>query len=373
MKAVARLIVVLSAVLAPVASAQSLQDRLRMDIEDGQLDDFSKIEAAFILSGAVDSDTLSAGTAWFRGIVQTVEDFRFRMTDRVGSAKKVFALLHAAWLKTYALEATTLFDVKNRKTFNCVSGTILFNLLCDALGWPTDAFETPTHVYTVFQNFTEPFTVENTSPMGFDIMRNLHAYSRYLAQFYPENRAVQIGYDRLYAYENSKGRPIDNTELLGLLAYNRAHRYGKEGDFRRAFASIQLAQLFNRDSRSNVDFEIDLYYRWGKALHDSGQIDLAFEVSAEGFRRHPEVGDFRNNTRALFARMLRPGRTWEHLRKSLDTVLELDALKPEDIAPLGQALERLARSCDGSGRTDQAMEIRRYGEILRGLFPGSEN
>jgi hypothetical protein len=345
-------------------NAQSLGDKLRADIEDGRLDDFSKIEAAFILSGADQPDSLDAGIRWYQGLVQTLENFRFQMTDRAGSARKVFACIHGLWLKKYETGATTMLDVKNRGTYNCVSGTVLFNLLCESLGWSTEAFETPTHVYSIFDNFGEKITVENTSPMGFDITKNLREYSTTLFQFYPQNRALQIGLDRIYAYENSRGRPIDNTELLGLLAYNRAYFFRKDDDFERAFDFVLFAQKFNGDSRSNVDFEIDLYYRWGKTLYDQGRMDKAFEVCAGGFKRHPEVKDFRNNARAIFFKLLQSEKDWNATRPFFDVILELQIPQTEDAPMLERYLEARESLCVGRGEKEKAEEIRSYRERI---------
>jgi hypothetical protein len=357
-----------------ILSAQTLEEHLRQDIEDGRLDDFSKIEAAFILSGVDNPDSLRACVRWHDDLVGTIENFRFQMTDRVESARKVFGYLHGVWLKKYETGATTLLDIKDRKTFNCVSDTILFNLTCERLGWDTEAFETPSHVYSVFEAIGVRVTVENTSAMGFDIMGNLAAYSRYLAQFYPENRAVQIGFDRLYAYENGKGRPIDNTELLGLLAYNRAYFCRNRDEFARAFDFVLFAQKFNADSRSNVDFEIGLYGRWGKNLFDRGLFEQAFEVCAGGFRRHPEVEDFRLHLRAVFFQILQSRRGWGDMRPFVDAVIDLDAsepsvLGPEDIQRLKPFLEdleaRAVRAGDGVGAGEIRIRLARLADTSK--------
>lgn len=349
---------------------RSLEDSLRLDIEDGRLDAFSKIEAAFILSGVEHPDSLAACAAWHRDIVQTIENFRFQMTDRPGSARRVFAWLHGAWLVRYDATATTLLDVRNRKTYNCVSGTILFNLTCEALGWSTDAFETPTHVYTFFNNYTERIPIENTSPMGFDIMKNLGEYSRFLLQYYPGNRAARIGLDRLFAYENGKGRRINNTELLGLLAYNRAFFARKDSSYDRAWDYVLLARRFNRDSRSNVDFEIGLTFEWGSVLLKRGENRSAFETFAEGFRRFPDIGDLRLNARAAFFRLLQSPQSWHSVRPALDTALDLPAWNRGDLPFIRN---RLAAFLASEKNPAVADEIRAYLEALPGLAEELKN
>ena len=210
---------------------------------------------------------------------------------------------------------------------------MLYNLICEDLGWTTEAFETNTHVYTIFRDFTHPVMVENTSPRGFNIIRNLDAYSHLLLQYYPKDMADQIGLDQLWAYENSKGREIDNTELLGLLAYNQAYFARKRSDFKRAYELVLLAQYFNADSRSNIRFEKNLYYEWGRALVTSGQFAKAFTVFADGYYRYPDMTDFAQNTRATFFksqyRFFRTG-AWPQARRMMYEILDLRLLTEED-------------------------------------------
>jgi len=245
---------------------------LEEDMSDGYLDDYSKIEAAFILSGVTDPDSMVHYLNWYNQILNKIQSFSFDMNDPIGSAQTVFIYLHNSWLETYALESTTIADITRNKEYNCVAATILYNLICEEMQWTCEAFETPTHVYTILKNFRQKVIVENTNHMGFDIMKNLKAYSKYLSQYYPQNDVLRIGLDRLYYHENKKGRLINNTELLGLLAYNRAYLSRKNKDYKAAYDYVLLAQLFNSDSRSNVRFEIGLYYDWGIKLYNKKKI-----------------------------------------------------------------------------------------------------
>ncbi|MEJ2054047.1 MAG: hypothetical protein P8X42_09020 [Calditrichaceae bacterium] len=297
-----RYLIYLFAILLLLSTGQLKAERpsLKEDINDGYLDDYSKVEAAFILSGITDPDSLTQYVGWYNDLLEKVESFPFEFNDPVGSARTVFMYLHSSWLKTYALESTTLADIARNKEYNCVAATILYNLLCEDLGWSCEAFETPTHVYTIFKNFGDNLVVENTSSMGFDIMKNLQEYSKYLAQYYPQSEVLRIGLDKLYYHENSKGRKITNTELLGLLAYNRAYLAKKNNDFKKAYDFVLLAQDFNRDSRSNVNFEVGLYYAWGRKLFINKKFSNAFSVYADGYYRYPENEDFLKNTKIAF-------------------------------------------------------------------------
>ncbi|MCB9500957.1 MAG: hypothetical protein H6696_03375 [Deferribacteres bacterium] len=304
----------------------TLQSQLNADIDDGNLDHFRPIEAAFILSGVSNRDSLAHYVAWFEGIVDQIRAYNFDTFDKAALAQKIFAILHSNILGEYALESTTLLDIVNRKEYNCVSSTILYNLVCQAMGIETKAFETPTHVYTIFIDFDEKFIVENTSPMGFNILKNLNAYSHFLHQYYPQDQRLSIGLDRLYAYENRNGRPINNSELLGLLAYNQAYFAAKQQDFERAYDFVLTAQRFNADSRSNINFEQNLYFRWGKKCYDEKRYFDAFTVFADGFYRYPDNGGLEQNTRLSFLNCLQYfwyKKDWPASKQLLDETFEL--------------------------------------------------
>ncbi len=293
---------------------QPLSEQLILDLSDGELNNFTRIQAAFIVSGAESLDRLQQGTMWFERLLDDIKAKNLIGFDRVPSAEKLFLFLHTTRLRDYQLHATTLFDIMERRAFNCVSATVLYNLLCDELGLSTEAFETPTHVYTIFSNVGQRVMVENTTSMGFNIMSNLQRYSQYLLQYYPKNEALKIGLDRLYAHENAHGRTINNTELLGLICYNRAVFNAEQKNYQQAYEMVKLAQMLNRDSRSNRRFEISLYYRWGNELFQAKRFFEAFEVMADACSRYPDNDDFKRNCQNAFINSLHQSwveKNWE--------------------------------------------------------------
>jgi hypothetical protein len=320
-------------------------DALEKDIADGYLDDFTKIEAAFLLSGA-SPDSLPRYLNWYNQLLEKIKKFNLEFNKPAETARIVFTFLHSSWLKTYAKESTTLIDITNNKEYNCVSATILYNLICEELNITCEAFETPTHVYTIFNEYGNKMIIENTNDMGFDIMSNLQAYSSYLARYYPQQEVLKIGLDRLYYHENSKGRPINNTELLGLLAYNRAYFAREKKDFKAAYDFVLLAQLFNEDSRSNYNFEIRLYYDWGNELYKKKNFMDAFEVFADGYYRYPENKDFLNNTFVTFYNSLDRNwrnKDWTESRRIIEEMHDLNVLNSKDRIHIEELLHNWSR------------------------------
>ncbi|MBN1350459.1 hypothetical protein JXJ21_13675 [candidate division KSB1 bacterium] len=318
-----------------IGVAANLRQELERDIEDGRLDRFSRIEAAFILSGAERTNALDSLMQWHRLLIEDIE--LKRLVDpmkETQSAERLFLYLHTTWLKTYKKEATTLIDIRRKQEFNCVSATILYNLTCDEFRLDTEGFETPSHVYTIFTNFSENVMVENTTPMGFNIIKNLRAYSRYLSQYFPDKINLKIGLDRIYAYENSNGRRIDNTELLGLLCYNQAFFAADQKNYAVAYDYVLLAQKFNRNSLSNEKFEINLYYKWGHNLFRQQKFFDAFEVFADATYRYEKNEDFSRNCVSAFMNALSIGfgqKNWEQSEKIIFEMGQLELLNSKEL------------------------------------------
>jgi len=360
-------------VLPGCVFGSALQDSLYVDIDDGSLDRFSPIEAAFIISGVATPDSLSSCISWFQMITEDIENKRL-MNDleRTASAEKVFLYLHTTCLLTYKIEATTLLHIKQNREFNCVSATILYNLICDEVGLSTMAFETPTHVYTIFSNFTENIMVENTTTMGFNIIKNLDRYSRYMAQYYPTAEIYKIGLHRLYAHENSRGRQISNVELLGLISYNQAYFAAKDSSYQQAYEYVLLAQKFNKDSRSNQRFEFNLYYTWGKQLFDQKNYCQAFEVFADAYYRYPDNSDFKKNCNVSFFReidQLWTNKDWEKTMNIFFEISDTDILSDADVVALSDTISRWIHYFYLSKQKKQGLEAV---ELLRDMSDDSQ-
>jgi hypothetical protein len=347
------------------AGSQGLSEQLLADIQDGQLDQFSRIEAAFIIASGDDSAKLQQGMGWFHALLQDIYSKNLIGFDKVPSAEKLFLYLHTTWLKTYQREATALFDIMERKAFNCVSATVLYNLICDEVGLKTEAFETPTHVYSIFTNIVEQVMVENTNSMGFNIMNNLQRYSEYLRQYYPENEALKIGLDRLYAYEHAHGRRINNTELLGLIAYNLAIFAAEKEDFETAYDRLTLAQLFNADSRSNRKFEISLYYRWGQSLFEQSDFLRAFQLMADAFYRYQDNNDFKQNCQIAFVNALHQLWLAKDWPQTEALILEMADLNIASKRELDRQIQTLQRWLDFLRLQNRAAEAQRAAALYR--------
>jgi len=191
-------------------------------------------------------------------------------------------------------------------------------------------------------------------------MKNLHGYNKYLLQFYPEQQALNIGLDRIYAYENSKGRKITNTELLGLLAYNRAYFAKEKQDYKTAYNYVLFAQLFNRDSRSNINFEIDLYFKWGIKLFDEQNYPDAFKIFADATYRYPNNENFSKNCKAAFFKsqiQTWQNKNWNSCNQIINEIINIEILTEEELNRLEKILVNWANYFFQSKKKNEAIQL----------------
>ena len=94
-----------------------------------------------------------------------------------------------------------------------------------------------------------------------------------------------------------------------------------------------IAQFFNKDSRSNINFEINLYNHWGRQLYEKKEFYKAFNIFADAYYRHWEVKEFQQNLRvSFFAAMqqLWETRNWEPSYRIIEDMMALEAVQQKE-------------------------------------------
>lgn len=129
-------------------------------------------DAALIASGFESPALLRAARARFETIASPlVEQLKAISGDRE-RAKKLLEALHqkGGLLGEYDARATTLSEILDRRRYNCVSASVVYNLLAERLDIDSHAQLLPTHARTVLQlpGSKKGIIVETTSPDGFD-------------------------------------------------------------------------------------------------------------------------------------------------------------------------------------------------------------
>lgn len=149
---------------------EDVAEVLSASVREGQLDGFDLADAALIASGYDRRVALRQARTRFESLVAPIVESLSKVPDPRERARALLVALHqkGGLLGEYDARATTLVEVLERRRYNCVSASVLYNVLAERLALPVSAELLPTHARTVLAlDPKRPVTVETTSPDGF--------------------------------------------------------------------------------------------------------------------------------------------------------------------------------------------------------------
>ena len=203
------------------------------------------VEAALEASGyGTGEDRLRARADFERHVGPVVRDLS-RINDAEKQAKLLLATLHrkGGLLGRYDPRATTLRDILERRAFNCVSASVLFNLIGHRLKLPVAAQLLPTHARSMLSLERDGrlvgVVIETTSTRGFD--PDPERVASILASVAPVDDVAGR------ALVADGGAIVDTAVLIGTIYVNRASIAQEAGHLERA------EQLFARGQRLAPD------------------------------------------------------------------------------------------------------------------------
>ena len=334
----------------PVSGAA--EKALLADIADGRLDDMSLVEAGLVASGVVWTEDLGRFRPRVEALVEAARVAAGEGATRE-RARRVFEWLHRDVLERYELHGVDLPGVLNDGRYNCVSATLLFNGLLEALDIRAAAILVPSHVYSVVQAGNQWIEVETTSPRGFAPARTLDEYKRFLKDRNLGGAAVRLEGSvevenpaLIQEIQGTRAR-VDNRVLVALVysnigvarlrdrdpegalaAFSKASTVGggirrfresrdaminnltwnllQEGRYDDAVEMIDRARTIEdltRNLRGRLDeWTIYAFHRKGMALVDAERFVQARDWLLVGLRRYPEQDVLRNNLEVCYTR-----------------------------------------------------------------------
>lgn len=192
-------------------------------------------DAALIASGYESPAHLRSARARFETIASPIVEALKAIPGRRERAKMLLEALHqkGGFLGEYDARATTLAEILDRRRYNCVSASVIYNLLAERLELESFAQLLPTHARTVLQldEKKRGTIIETTSPDGFDPDPRMQA--TILQQV---GGALSDG----RALVPDGGSIVSTRVLIGTIYVNRASIVQEAGD-------LELAErLFGR-------------------------------------------------------------------------------------------------------------------------------
>jgi tetratricopeptide (TPR) repeat protein len=265
--------------------SQDLQSRLDDDLVDGQLDHFTRFQAALVAGGVRSQLELERRTNQFDELRRTLSSHVPSTVDLRSRLDRIHHWLHERILTgQYRVECSELSRTLDDGHFNCLTATILFQSLCDADGLPTEAIVTPSHVLCCVPGQPTLY-VETTCPDW--------------------QSAGIAGYSQPMQEWVRDGRSLNAVQLLGKVYYNRGVAQLEARYFAQAedlFSTAWRLDPCDRSARENL---LATYNNWALAESDEGHYSIAQELVLRGLAIDPNYSPLLANDLHIHQRWIR--------------------------------------------------------------------
>ena len=310
------------------------------DAADGSLDQHTLAAAGLIASGVRDAIALQSYVKRLEALCAEIEREMPAERPSRERAQRVFALMYDRVLTgDYAADCTDFREALDAGRFNCVSSTLLFQVLADAAGLKTKVVTGRNHVFAVLETAGEEVDVQTTCPDWFAVIDD------------PQRQAV-----RLSAILNSTGAQgsslTDRTAvgpcgLISLVYYNEGVDLLERNEFAAAVAANRKALALdpqNLAARGNL---LAATNNWALKLNAEGKTARAITLLESGLEYAPGHELFRSNYVAIFQHwlpLLIAQRDWDQALSAVDRARR--ALPDESCFQAARAELFLRRSSD---------------------------
>ncbi len=169
---------------------------------------------------------------------------RDKVKDESYFLKCLFYKVHNKYLKNYQ-NLVTFEELLEQGRYDCVSGTALYVLILEELGFDYSIYESDFHVLLLVQSGEKKIMFESTDfANGFvddenEIVRRIEYY-RSLSEQESDN---------YYNYQVNTHRMIDSRQLAGLLFYNQAVKEYNNQNFSAANTYLDKAEKLYKGYR----------------------------------------------------------------------------------------------------------------------------
>lgn len=259
-----------------------IEKPLLQDALDGRFDSFSIEEAALIASGITDETQRNKYQKKIHFIHQAI----IRDLPPQTSAKKIafylLLYLHKNHLKHYDISSSSLPRLLDLGIYNCVSSSLLYNIIAQKLGLDVRGVEAPEHCFSIVYHDNNVWDIETTSPAGFDAA---HAQ---------DTAKVTIHTDG-YVIKKSLRREMSVDRQVAMIYYNRGVDLGKKKQYIASTVEYFKALLIDNDFHTACQNTIVNFAYYARQLSKSGQTNKALQILRLGLELAPSDKNLRND------------------------------------------------------------------------------
>jgi tetratricopeptide (TPR) repeat protein len=261
------------------------QDRaLWADVRDGRFTTWSFAEAALLASGVTEP-------AKRQTYVDRLAALEKQATQELADAKTAFAKgekllvwLHrkgAGPLRDYSAAQTDLSVLLDTGKYNCVSATVLYNVLGRRLGLDLRAIEVSDHAFAVLYDGEARADVETTTRRGFNPARDKKALDEFTAQ---------TGFVYIPERNKKQRREVGEAALVGAIYFNHGVNAFRKKRYEEALVASVCAMNLDPDAFAVKGAQAALA-KWSGGLAREGRLDEALDLLAQAgeFITNPEA------------------------------------------------------------------------------------
>jgi len=262
------------------------------DARDGKLDQHSFADACLITSGVTDP---SARKKYLAELDRIEADARKSLKDAKSASEKgerLLKFLHTGPMaKGYDLEQTDLHVLLDTGRFNCVSATVLYNVIGRRLGLDLRAVEVPEHVFSVLVDGDRRIDVQTTNARGFDPTRDRKSN---------EKSKKTGGAVKIPEKHAKDRREVGEAGLAALIAYNHGVALAKEKRFHDAIMANFRALALDKSNPGAASNALAGLTNWPLELAKAGKFEEGLTVLAVGLELAPKDSALRNNHKVMW-------------------------------------------------------------------------
>ena len=276
------------------------------DLADGRLDSFSLADAVLIASGISGERELSVYRERLDALIAEATSKIVRNASPERRARRLLDRLHRVALKKYEPSADRLADLIDQGSYNCVSATLLYLVAARAMQLDAVAVETPLHVFVSLQTQRRRIDIEATSPLGFDVRRDLQGFRSFMLanKYVTPEEIARRGVEEIFAEFHRRSHPVAPERVIAFLYYNAGIRELQAGHPRAAADRlVNAARVYPGLAYRSEDLRTTL--AWSvREQYDAGNFDDAFRLAELAMSFFPDRTTVTDRFAAVGVRMV---------------------------------------------------------------------
>jgi tetratricopeptide (TPR) repeat protein len=239
--------------LNEISFVSAFEQKIFLDLLSGQQPDFFNL---FLCNdSSITPEIAKVYKAKLTEVIGKYNTDYYRQMSEKKKVQKIYASIHDAMLEKYT-PLVPFSSVFTTKEYHCVSSSMFYALVFDALGIPYEVRVIPGHVYLVAYPATSYVTVETTDPLHGAIIYDQTFKAKYIDYLRGSKLISKEEYntsdlETLFKKYFNAARSINLTKLASIQYVNLAMESAAELKHHEALKNQEKAWILNPDTANS--------------------------------------------------------------------------------------------------------------------------